>query len=66
MLKRKLEEIQFKKQSGGAHGFTATAFLLYLFNTGDSCAHLRIKNQTRVGSNGQIRNGICFTCKKPV
>lgn len=53
-IKRKLEENEFKEQNGRATGFTVTAFPLYLsiyFNMDDSCAHLRIKNQTRAGSN---------------
>lgn len=60
-IKRKLEENAFKEQSGRAIGFTVIAFLLYLsiyFNMDDSCAHLRIKNQTRVGSNEWIQKSI--------
>lgn len=60
-IKRKLEENEFKEQSVRATGFTVTAFLLYLsiyFNMDDSCAHLRIKNQTRVGSNEWIIKSI--------
>lgn len=60
-IKRKVEENEFKEQSGRAIGFTVIAFLLYLsiyFNMDDSCAHLRIKNETRVGSNEWIRKSI--------
>lgn len=61
LLKYILKEIEFKEQSGGAHGFIVTAFLSHLsiyFNTDDSRTHFRIKNQTRVGPNKWIRKSI--------
>lgn len=60
-IKRKPEENEFKEQSERATGFTVIALPLYLtiyFNMDDSCAHLRIKNQTRVGSNEWIIKSI--------
>lgn len=59
-IKRKLAENEFKEQSGKAtvtgllYRFTVNTFSTVLsiyFTMDDSWLHLRIKNQTRGGSN---------------